>query len=70
MTRLDEIIAAHPQHDQFLVSIFAIYTQASSRLARLLRDRRALSGEAAEGLAAAFKQALAEAGPILGIDLT
>jgi hypothetical protein len=50
MNRLSQIIDQHQDHDQFLAAILAIQTQASSRLARLLRDKRTLSGEAADNL--------------------
>jgi hypothetical protein len=38
-------------------------------VARLLRDQRALSGEAADGIAGAIAQALDELGTELGLDL-
>jgi hypothetical protein len=70
MTRLDEIIARTEGNGEYLVRLFELYTQASSRLSRLLRDRRALSGEAADGVAGAIAQAMDELGTELGVDLT
>ena len=71
MRRLDRLMAQHEeQGNGQLAYLFAIYTQASSRLSRLLRDRRALSGEAADGIAGAIAQAMDELGSELGVDLT
>jgi hypothetical protein len=52
-----------------LVKIFAIHGQNASRLGKLLRDQRALSGEAADGIAAAIGRALDELSTELGVDL-
>ena len=49
--------------------LFALHGQNASRLGRLLRDKRALSGEAADGIAGAIAQALDELGTELGADL-
>lgn len=68
MLRLDELIEDQPL-SPLLVELFQIYTQASSRLSRLLRDRRALSGEAADGMAGAIAQALDELSNTLGTEL-
>ena len=69
MTRLDQIIVeAH--NGEYILRLFELYTQASSRLSRMLRDRRALSGEAADGIAGAIAQAMDELGTELGVDLT
>ncbi len=68
MSRLDELIDDQPL-SPLLVELFQIYTQASSRLSRLLRDRRALSGEAADGMAGAIAQALDELSVELGTPL-
>ena len=71
MRRLDRLMAQHEeQGNGQLAYLFAIYTQASSRLSRMLRDRRALSGEAADGIAGAIAQAMDELGTELGVDLT
>ena len=43
--------------------------QNLSRFSRMLRDQRALSGEAADGIAGAIAQALDELGTELGTDL-
>jgi hypothetical protein len=49
--------------------LFALYGQNASRLGRLLRDQRALSGTSADGLLAAIGQALDELSTELGIKL-
>ena len=69
MRRLDTIIAETKGNGDYLVRLFELYTQASSRLSRMLRDRRALSGDAADGIAGAIAQALDELGTELGVDL-
>ena len=75
MTRLDQIIAEAQANGARtgsgdLVRLFELYTQASSRLSRMLRDRRALSGEAADGISGAIAQAMDELGTEMGVDLT
>jgi hypothetical protein len=52
-----------------LVHIFQLHAQTASRLGRLLRDKRALSGDAADGIAGAIAQALDELSTELGADL-
>ena len=69
MQRLDELIAALPGDGESLIRLLEVYTQASSRLSRLLRDRRALSGDAADGIAGAIGQALDELATELKTDL-
>jgi hypothetical protein len=76
MRRLDAIIASHDQvhgpewpPDSILIRLFSLYTLASSRLSRLLRDRRALSGQAADGFAGAIAQTLDELSTEWGVDL-
>ena len=69
MTRLDEIIVT-AKNGEYVIRLFELYTQASSRLSRMLRDRRALSGEAADGIAGAIAQAMDELGTELGVELT
>lgn len=76
MRRLDTIIANHDPGqdstwppDETLLQLFGLYSQASSRLSRLLRDRRALSGEAADGFAGAVAQALDELSNQWGVEL-
>lgn len=49
--------------------LFALHGQNASRLGRLLRDRRALKGEASDGIAGAIAQAIDELGNELGSDL-
>ena len=76
MRRLDAIIASRDEvesctwpPDEALLQLFGLYSQASSRLSRLLRDRRALSGEAADGFAGAVAQALDELSSQWGVEL-
>lgn len=52
-----------------LAKLLAIHGQNASRLGRLLRDRRALSGESADGLLTALGTALDEIATELGITL-
>jgi hypothetical protein len=52
-----------------LVAVLGLHATTASRLGKLLRDRRAISGEAADGLAGAIAQALTEAGNVLGTKL-
>jgi hypothetical protein len=49
--------------------LLSLYGQLVSRLGRLMRDHRALSGEAADGIAGAIAQALDELSTELGTDL-
>jgi hypothetical protein len=49
--------------------LFALHGQNASRLGRLLRDQRALSGESADGLLEAIGKALDEMSQELGIEL-
>ena len=52
-----------------LAKIFALHGQNASRLGRLLRDKRALSGDSADSLLAAIGVALDEIGTELGVKL-
>ncbi len=52
-----------------LAKLLAIHGQNASRLGRLLRDKRALSGESADGLLSALGTALDEIATELGITL-
>jgi hypothetical protein len=52
-----------------LMRLFALHGQNASRLGRLLRDKRALSGQAADGLLAAIAAALDEISTELGVTL-
>jgi hypothetical protein len=49
--------------------LLALYGQLLSRLGRLMRDQRALSGEAADGISGAIGQALDELSTHLGVEL-
>jgi len=50
-----------------VVALFGLHAQNASRLGRLLRDQRALGGQAAEGLTAAIAAALDELGTEIGL---
>jgi hypothetical protein len=52
-----------------LTGLFELHAQTASRLGRLLRDRRALSGEASDGISGAIAQALDELATELQTDL-
>lgn len=51
------------------LAAFNALAESASRLSRLLRDKRALSGEAADGIAGAIGQALDEIASQVGADL-
>jgi hypothetical protein len=53
-----------------LTHLLRIYGKNASRLGRLLRDRRPLSGDAADGISGAIAAALDELSTELGTDLT
>jgi hypothetical protein len=68
--RLTELIdAADPDDVRTLVRLFSLHAQNASRMGRLLRDQRALSGQAADGIAGAIAQALDELSSELGLPL-
>jgi hypothetical protein len=48
--------------------LFGILSQNASRLGRLLRDRRAIAGDAAQGISGAIAQALDELSTELGLE--
>ncbi len=52
-----------------MLRLFALHGQNASRLGRLLRDKRALSGQAADGLLTAIATALDEISTELGVTL-
>lgn len=52
-----------------LSGLFQLHAQTASRLGRLLRDQRALSGAAADGISGAIAQALDELATELQTDL-
>ncbi len=52
-----------------VAKVFALHGQNASRLGRLLRDKRALSGESADSLLEAIGKALDEISTELGIEL-
>jgi hypothetical protein len=65
--RLSELLdAADPSDLKNLARLFSIHSQNASRLGRLMRDQRALSGKAADGIAGAIAQALDELSNELG----
>jgi len=51
------------------VNLVTLYSNLLGRLGRLMRDQRAISGEAADGIAGAIAQALDELSTELGADL-
>jgi hypothetical protein len=51
------------------VKVAAVLTTGTGRVAHLLRDQRALTGQAADGLTAAIAQALDELSTELGVAL-
>lgn len=59
LTRAEEIMA-ETQDLEAWNRIFALHTQALSRLGRLLRDQRALSGESSDGLLEAVSKLMDE----------
>ena len=52
-----------------VVKLLGLHGQNASRLGRLLRDQRALTGAAADGMAAAIGQALDELSTEWGVEL-
>ena len=67
--RLSDLIDAADDDTANLAKLFSIYSQTASRIGRLLRDQRALSGQAADGIAGAIAQALDELSSELGTPL-
>jgi hypothetical protein len=69
---LSEHIDAHKDElkSEKYAALLALYGQLISRLGRLMRDQRAVSGEASDGIAGAIAQALDELGTELGVKLT
>ena len=68
LNRMDGLIACGELPNRELIRLFSLYTQASSRLGRLLRARHTISGDAADGLSDAVAKALDEVGEILGVE--
>ena len=56
-----------PEKSLNYAELLALFGQLLSRLGRLLRDQRAITGEAADGIAGAIAQALDELSTELGI---
>ncbi len=67
---IEDIVAAGDLSIQELVHLLKTFGQNASRLGRLLRDRRALTGDAADGISGAIAQALQELETELGTPLT
>jgi hypothetical protein len=57
---IDAELESSEADSSLLARLFTLYGQMASRLGRLLRDQRALSGAAADGLAGAVAQAIEE----------
>jgi hypothetical protein len=73
-TLIDRLLAEEAQSPgtlsvQELGRLMALHSQNASRLGRLLRDKRALSGEVVDGMANAINQALDELSSEWGIEL-
>jgi hypothetical protein len=67
---IDRILVTGQPSVPELSHLLQIHGQNASRLGRLLRDRRALCGDAADGISGAIAQALEELSTELGTDLT
>jgi hypothetical protein len=65
---IDHILLTSTPSLKELGHLLRIHGQNASRLGRLLRDRRALSGDAADGISGAIAQALDELHSELGTD--
>lgn len=64
---IDQIITNPQDHElEEILSMFKLHGQNASRLGRLLRDQRALSGQSAAGLEAAIAAALDELATEIG----
>jgi hypothetical protein len=66
---IDQVLAGGSVSIEELAHLLRIHGQNASRLGRLLRDRRALSGDAADGISGAIAQALDELSNELGVEL-
>lgn len=66
---IDQIQAGESVSLRELAHLLRIHGQNASRLGRLLRDRRALSGDAADGISGAIAQALDELSSEFGTEL-
>ena len=66
---LDEQMVGGSLDVETAAKLLALHGQNASRIGRLLRDKRALSGDAADGLLGAIGQALDELSNELGIEL-
>lgn len=66
---IDEVVSNQSASVANIAHLLRLQGQNASRLGRLLRDRRALSGDAADGISGAIGQALDELSTELGIPL-
>jgi hypothetical protein len=67
---IDGLLTAEADLDlDDVARLLKIHGMNASRLGRLLRDQRALSGDAADGIAGAIAQALDELSTELGVEL-
>lgn len=64
-----DTLLLQPTDIENLARMLAIHGQNASRLGRLLRDQRALSGKAADGISGAIAQALDELSTELHVEL-
>jgi hypothetical protein len=68
--KLSHYIDTHLDLDiEQMVMLMALHGQNASRLGRLLRDKRALTGESSDGIAGAIAQALDELSTEIGVKL-
>jgi hypothetical protein len=66
---IDQVLSGGSVSIEELAHLLRIHGQNASRLGRLLRDRRALSGDAADGISGPIAQALDELSTELGVEL-
>ena len=69
MARMEDLMLADDITNEERIKLFGLHSQCTSRMGRLLRDRRALSGDAADGITGAIAQALDELSTELGTEL-
>jgi hypothetical protein len=68
-TYIEEQVTTGSSEVEEMAKLFALLGQNASRIGRLLRDQRALSGESADSLLNALGVALDEISTELGINL-
>jgi hypothetical protein len=68
-TLIEEKTLAEPLNVSEMAKLLTLHGQNGSRIGRLLRDQRALSGASADGLLEAISRALDELSTELGVEL-